>query len=182
MRKPTGQAIFRAGRWVARVILHRLPRGASGKHPTAQRDVVRDGKPVTGRTKADRAHARRAAERLQGRYDDGSWEPEAAPPPAPEAPTAGPTVSAWVDSWCAGQSYSEAPRDRAKVAAYLPRTRLGNLLLPEVTPQSVAAWVEELRREPFEGIEGLRRGLPRGVTRRGPGGCGACAPLRSRPR
>jgi integrase len=145
-RKPTGQAIHRRGRWVARVLLHRLPRSASGKLPTVQVDVVRDGAPLTGRSKADRAHAVRFAERLQGRYDDGSWEPTRAAPEAPAAPPPGTvTVGRWVDSWCEGQTYSEAGRDRARVAAYLPRTGLHHLLLPSVTPQAVAAWLSELR-------------------------------------
>jgi integrase len=148
-RKPTGQAVHRRGRWVARVLLHRLPRSASGKLPTVQVDVVRDGAPLTGRTKADRAHAVRFAERLQGRYDDGSWTPDAAraaaPPAAPEAPAAAVTVGAWVARWCAAQDYSEATRDGARVAAYLPRTALHILPLSEVTPRVVAAWVTELR-------------------------------------
>lgn len=150
-RPLTGRAAYRRGRWVARVVLHREPRTPGGDYRVAQVDVIgRDGKVLAAMSAGEKAYARRFAERLQGRYDDGTWEPAQAPSapeeaPSPTAPAAG-TVAAWVDGWCERQSYSEASRDRARIAVYLPRTGLAALPLTSdaITPVVIAAWVREL--------------------------------------
>lgn len=152
-RPRTGQATYRRGRWVARILLHREPRTASGEYRTAQVTVTREGAPVAGKSPGDRSYAHRFAERLQGRYDDGSWTPEnsaansstpskSSPPPAPSPAS---TVAAWVAVWLSGQSYSEAKRDAARLAVYLPACTLGSVEVSKVTPRDVATFVRELR-------------------------------------
>jgi len=145
-RPRTGQATFRRGRWVARVLLHREPRTASGEYRTAQVDVTREGAPLASKDPGAKSYAHRFAQRLQGRYDDGTWAPSSAPAandaPPPSAPA---TVGAWVVQWLGTQTYSEAKRDAARVAVYLPATELARAPLADVTPPMVARFVAQLR-------------------------------------
>jgi len=103
-----------------------------------------DGKPIT------EAYARSYAARLQSRYDDGTWTPggRADEPQAPKTAPAPVTVNAWVDAWLSRQRYPEAPKDRARVKAWLPRTALATLAVAEVTPKAIAAWLGALRDLP----------------------------------
>jgi integrase len=156
-RPRTGQATYRRGRWVARILLHREPRTESGEYRTAQVEVTREGAPVTSKEPGAKSHAHRYAQRLQGLYDDGRWEPVRAAnsPGAPDgsnsskasksSPEAPVTVGAWVVQWLATQSYSEAKRDAARVAVYLPPCELARVALGEVRPPHVARFVAELR-------------------------------------
>jgi len=142
MGRRTGTPVWRDGAWYARVSLHREPpRG--GRSPRHEERVYRpDGKAVT------EAFARSYAARLQARYDDGTWTPGRRAD-EPLAPAAAPvTVNAWVDAWLSHQRYPEAPKDRARVKAWLPRTALGTLPLVEVTPRTIAAWLGALRALP----------------------------------
>lgn len=99
-----------------------------------------DGKPIT------EAYAKSYATRLQSRYDDGTWAPSGQveePEPARVV-----TVLEWVDAWLGRQRYPEAPKDRARVAAWLPHTALASLPLAAVTPRDIAAWLTALRALP----------------------------------
>ncbi len=152
-RPRTGQCTYRRGRWIARVLLHREPRTASGEYRVAQVDVTRGGQPVTGKGPADKSYARRYAQGLQGRYDEGLWSPardvsDAASSTSPASTGSAMTVGAWVKRWLGEQTYSEAERDLARVEAYLPRCALGSTELAKVTPRDVARFVAELRALP----------------------------------
>lgn len=136
-RPPIGTALLRRGRWVARVTLHREP-AVGGRSPRHEQTVERtDGRPVT------EAFARAYARRLQARYDAGAWSPTGGATAVERE-----TVGQWVDAWLAEQRYPEAPKDRARVRAWLPRTRLAGLAVAAVTPRDVAAWLAELRGMP----------------------------------
>lgn len=112
-RKITGGVKLLRGKWHARVVLHREPRDATGRY--RQHLAALPGV-------ATEAHALRLAHALQVEYDAGRWSP-ARPEPTVEQ-LAAYTVSTWVDRWLSRQDYSEAGRDRARVAAWLPRCRL----------------------------------------------------------
>lgn len=148
-RPIVGRTVHRRGAWVARVQLHREPRTPSGEYRSEQVPVLRAGAPVTARTPADRAYARRFAAALQQRYDDGTWTP-AAPAGAPVAPPtpAVLTVGAWCRAWIARQTYAEAAKDAARLAAYLPRCTLDAAPLATVRPPDLAALLRELRALP----------------------------------
>ena len=62
------------------------------------------------------------------------------PPPAATS-----TGGEWVDDWLSRQTYTEAVKDRRRVAVWLPRTRLATLPVSAVTPRDIAAWLLELR-------------------------------------
>lgn len=148
-RPRTGSAAYRKGRWYARITLSREPIGPSGERPRLEHPVTRDGQPLTGTTRADKAYAQRYARRLQERYDEGSWSPERAPPPPP-APTRETTTAAWCDDWLSKQTYREAAKDRRRTAAALALTAddgwsLGAVPIGKVTPLNVARWLELVR-------------------------------------
>ena len=137
-RPRTGQALTRDGAWYARITLHR-ERMPPKRAPCHEERVTRpDGKAVT------EAFARSYAAKLQLRYDAGTWQP---PKRAP-APTERTTVGEWVGRWLDRQSYTEAAKDRQRLDAWLPRTRLHAMPLADVTPRVIAAWLDEMRTLP----------------------------------
>ncbi len=138
-RQRTGSIVQRGGEWYARVTLHREPHPEGSRAPRAEIKVTRDdGGKIT------EAFARLVAHKAQLRYDEGSWMPSArGTPPRPEI-----TVLEHVDAWLERQAYTEAVKDRARVAAWLPRTALASLPLASVTPRDVAAFVAALKALP----------------------------------
>ena len=135
-RRRTGSVTRRGGSWYARVTLHREPRAADGRAPRHEEKVTRvDGRPVT------EAFAKAHAARVQALYDQGTWAPPGRLPSSGAV-----TVGAWVDAWLRRQRYTEAVKDRARVAAWLPRTTLERRPVAEVTPRVVADWLDELRQ------------------------------------
>lgn len=154
-RPRTGGAVFRAGRWYARITLSREPTGADGRKPRLEEPVRRAGQPLTTESRADEAHARRFARRLQELYDEGSWEPTGRTPvPAPT--TKETTVAVWCERWLETQAYSNAVKDqRTAKAALLLRSPagwcFGDLAVSKVTPKDVAAWLSVLRATPVAG-------------------------------
>lgn len=144
-RQRTGQVAYVRGRWVARVLLHREPRGPNGRPRYAEVPALRDGAEIVSESQEAKAHARRYAARLQLRYDEGTWSPPDREPPATQATT----VGAWVLAWLKGQKYPEAERDRERVEEWLDKTpAFRDLTLGKVTPQDVAAWLRLLRETP----------------------------------
>lgn len=142
-RPRTGSAVYRHGRWYARVTLAREPKTPEGRAPRIEELVTREGNPVTGQARADEAYAKRYAARLQERYDEGTWSPEGREPPAPKPEVT--TVAAWCDEWLARQTYGEAAKDRRRTEAALEGTAFGALAVGAVTPRDVAAWLGEVR-------------------------------------
>lgn len=152
-RPRTGGAVFRRGRWYARITLSREPPDASGARPRLEYAVQRDGAPVTTESRADEAFAKRYALRLQERYDEGSWTPPDRAPAPPPPPSAVTTVASWCARWLATQSYSSAAKERRAAAATLALRDargwcFGDLALGSVTPRDVAAWISLLRQTP----------------------------------
>ena len=151
-RPRTGGAVFRRGRWYARITLSREPADAKGERPRLEHAVLRDGQPVTTETRTDEAYARRYARRLQERYDEGSWSPEgrnADPPPSP----VGETVRGWCTAWLKKQTYSNAEKDRRTSKASLELRGpsgwcFGDIPIGKVTPQDVAAWLAVVKATP----------------------------------
>lgn len=137
-RPRTGQAVRRGSAWHARITLHR-ERKPPKRAPCYEEHVTNP----TGRTVTE-AFARAWAARLQAQYDAGTWHP----PGRNAAPSPATTVGEWVDAWLSRQSYTEAVKDRARVKAWLPRTALSALPLTKVTPQVIAAWLDELATLP----------------------------------
>ena len=137
-RRRTGSVNVRYGRLRIRITLWREPKDARGEHPRHEFDAPAqpNGKPAT------RASAKATAQVLQHDYDEGRWTPAGR---APVVPAPAQTVLAWVTAWLAKQSYSEAERDRRRVALWLPRTAFGALPLADVTPRAAASLVGELR-------------------------------------
>ena len=128
MRARTGSAVFRDGRWYARVTLHREPKRGD-RYPRHEEVVERaDGKAVS------EAFARAYAARLQGRYDEGTWQPRRATVAAPVT-----TVGAWVSAWLDRQTYREVAKDRGRVKVYLDGTALADRSLPHVTTRYVTS-------------------------------------------
>jgi integrase len=137
-RPRTGLAVQRGDGWCARITLHRerVPPKRAPSHEV--RVTNPNGRPVT------EAFAKAFAAKLQARYDAGTWHPPGkAAPAAPKT-----TVGQWVDAWVAKQTYTEAAKERGRVAAWLPRTKLHALPLADVTPKGIAAWLDELRTLP----------------------------------
>ena len=133
-RTATGSALLRDGQWYARITLSREPK-RGGRSPRVEELVERtDSKAITP------AYARTYARLRQAAYNAGTWAPRGA-----SAPAKGTTVGEWVDDWLSKQAYTEAVKDRKRVAAWLPRTKLAALPLGAVTPRDVAAWLAELR-------------------------------------
>lgn len=132
-RTAKGSAHQRDGQWYARITLTREPK-RGGRSPRVEELVTHPkGKAITA------AYAKAYAETRQAAYNAGTWTP------AHAAPSGGVTVGAWVDAWLSRQTYTEAVKDRKRVAAWLPRTKLAALPLASVTPRDVAAWLAELR-------------------------------------
>lgn len=141
------------GRWVARVQLHREPPGPNGRPRYREVEVLHKGASLTSTSREAEGLARRFADRMQLRYDEGTWPPpEELPPRAPEpaAPSSPSTspVMAWVTAWVSTQTYVTAAQEKRRVKAWLPRTKLGATALGTVTPQNVAAFLVELRSLP----------------------------------
>lgn len=141
-RPRTGSAVYRHGRWYARVTLTREPKTPEGRPPRVEEPVTREGQPVAGKAKADAFYAKRYAARLQERYDAGTWAPDGREAPAAPAVT---TVAAWCDAWLARQAYGEAGKDRRRTAAALASSAFGALPVGSVTPRDVAAWLGDVR-------------------------------------
>lgn len=133
-RAAQGSAVLRAGVWYARITLTREPK-KGGRHPRFE-EVVKHHKGLA----VTEAYAKRHARKQQAEYDAGMWAPKSA-----TAPAKGVTVGQWVDNWLSRQTYTEAVKDRKRVAAWLPRTKLHALPLGSVTPRDVAAWLADLR-------------------------------------
>lgn len=151
-RPRTGGAVFRRGRWYARITLSREPADAKGERPRLEHAVLRDGQPVTTETRTDEAYARRYARRLQERYDEGSWSPEGREP-SPAPTTKATTLAQWCKTWLGRQTYGEAAKDlrRTEVALSLKDRRgwcFGDIPVSKVTPQDVAAWLAVVRATP----------------------------------
>lgn len=136
-RPRTGSITRRGGDLYARITLHR-DRTPPARSPCHEEKVIHpSGKPAT------EAFARAYAARLQALYDAGTWAPKGRLPSSPLA-----TVGEWVDAWLSRQSYTEAVKDRARVAAWLPRTALARVALADVTPRLAAAWLDDLAKLP----------------------------------
>ena len=136
-RRITGGVKRLRDRWWARVVLHREPKDAGGRYRQRLEAISRPGEEMS------EADALNRARRLQERYDAGTWHP---PTAKPEAAVSGQvSVAVWVDTWLSRQEYREAAKDRARVAAWLPRTALATLAIEAVTPRDVARFVSDLR-------------------------------------
>lgn len=137
-RPITGGAKLLRGRWWARVVLHREPRDDAGRYRQHLAALSQPGEKMSEKVAGELARA------LQRHYDAGTW----APPREEAAPAPGMTVAAWVEHWLSTQAYREVDKDRARVAAWLPRTSLATVPIADVTPKAVAAFVAELRALP----------------------------------
>lgn len=102
----------------------------------------KDGVPV------DLVHARAVAADLQRLYDSGAWDPLAkaeAPANAPPPPA---TVRAFADEWAARQTYESAPKDRQVLARHLAEAPLGAMLVRDLRPLHIAAFIDWLKTRP----------------------------------
>lgn len=138
-----GSAFVKHGRITLQV---QLRAGAPRRFWTCECPPRKDGVPV------DLVHARAAAADLQRLYDAGKWDPLApkvdapaasAPPPPPPA-----TVREHADAWAKGQTYESAPKDRKVLAKYLRASELGGMLVRDLRPMHIAAWIDWLRTQP----------------------------------
>jgi len=144
-----GQVAYVRGRWVARVNLHRDARREDGRARTSSVVVLRpDRTEITSESKVAQAEARRYAERLQARYDEGTWSPAGQ---APDVPTNALSVSTWAKTWLGRQTYAEVTKDRARTERWFGLTpTFASLPVSKVTPRDVAAWLSELRALPSD--------------------------------
>ncbi len=133
----TGTAYEKNGRWYIGI---RLRDGRKWVTPCPPRA---DNTPLT------QIHAKAVAADLQRAYDAGRWDPEApaaAPMPTVEA-TPPLTVLAYAREWIKTQDYSTIQDDRNRIEFYLANADLGAMVLVEVRPRHVAAFVAALRSQ-----------------------------------
>jgi len=134
-----GSAFVKAGKIVVQV---RLRADAPRRFWVTECPARKDSVPV------DLVHARAVAADLQRLYDSGKWDPLAKPEGPAAAPEGPLTVLTFVTRWAARQTYESASKDRRVLTRHLGAAPLGALLVRDLRPMHIVAFIDWLRGRP----------------------------------